>query len=143
MTLRLDQALEITDGLWDLVPVIAAASEAHAQRHLADVAGTLPVARTLPAARPAVLRLGRDVSPDRAGGAAHKGVDRFAALPAALDMDAGIVAVAPSAAVEDQARGGDSGLGRSAHIQHVRGQGQRLTWARAVSVPQAPSRRCA
>ncbi len=53
-------------------------------------------------------------------------------------MGAGIVAVAPSAAVEDQPRGGESGLGRRAHVQHVWGQGQRLTRARAVDVPQAP-----
>ena len=38
-------------------------------------------------------------------------------------------AVAPSAALNDQSQGGDGGPGRSAHIQHVWGEGQRLTWA--------------
>lgn len=59
------------------------------------------------------------------------------ARPATLRLTR-IVAVAPSGAVEDQPRGGDRGFGRSAHIQHVWGQGQRLTRARGVDVPQAP-----
>lgn len=84
-----------------------------------------------------MLRLSRYVSPDGTGGVAHKSVNRFAALPGALNMGTGIVAVALSAAVEDQPRGGDSGLGRSAHIQYVWGQRQRLTRTRAVDVPQA------
>lgn len=31
MAARLSQSLEVTDGLWELVPVVVAASEAHAQ----------------------------------------------------------------------------------------------------------------
>src|SRR5437870_4947556 len=92
----------------------------------------------LSSARPARLRLGRYVSPGGAGGAAHESVDGFAALHGALSVGAGVVAVAPSAAVEDEPRGGDGGLGRSADVQHVWGEGQRLTWARAVDIPQAP-----
>jgi hypothetical protein len=32
MAVRLGQSLEITDGLWELVPVVVAASEAHEHR---------------------------------------------------------------------------------------------------------------
>jgi len=32
MAVRLQQSLEITDGLWELVPVVVAATEAHGQR---------------------------------------------------------------------------------------------------------------
>ena len=46
----------MTDGLWELVPVVVTASEAHAQRPAAEVADSLPVARTLAPGRRARLR---------------------------------------------------------------------------------------
>ena len=48
--------LELTDGLWELVPVVVAASEAHAQRPAAEVADSLPAARMLDAGRRFRLR---------------------------------------------------------------------------------------
>jgi len=56
MAVRLYQSLELTDGLWELVPVVVAASEAHAQRPAAEVADSLPAARTLDAGRRSRLR---------------------------------------------------------------------------------------
>ena len=56
MTVRLYQSLELTDGLWELVPVVVAASEGHAQRPAAELADSLPVARTLDAGRRSRLR---------------------------------------------------------------------------------------
>jgi len=53
---RLQQSLEMTDGLWELVPVVVAATVAHGQRPAAEVADSLPVARTLAPGRRARLR---------------------------------------------------------------------------------------
>lgn len=56
MAIRLYQSLEVTDGLWELVPVVVAASEAHAQRPAAEVADSLPAARPLAPRRRSRLR---------------------------------------------------------------------------------------
>ena len=56
MAMRLYQSLELTDGLWELVPVVVAASEGHAQRPAAEVADSLPAARMLDAGRRSRLR---------------------------------------------------------------------------------------
>jgi hypothetical protein len=56
MAIRLYQSLEMTDGLWQLVPVVVAASEAHAQRPPAEVADSLSVATALASDRRARLR---------------------------------------------------------------------------------------
>jgi len=54
--MRLYGSLEVTDGLWELVPVVVAASEAHAQRARAEVADSLPIARSLAPGRRARVR---------------------------------------------------------------------------------------
>jgi hypothetical protein len=56
MAMRLHQSLEMTDGLWELVPVVVAASEAHGQRSPAEVADSLPVAMAVSPERRARLR---------------------------------------------------------------------------------------
>ena len=56
MAMRLYGSLEVTDGLWELVPVVVAASEAHAQRAPAEVADSLPIARSLAPGRRARVR---------------------------------------------------------------------------------------
>jgi hypothetical protein len=56
MAMRLYGSLEVTDGPWDLAPVVVAASERHAQRPAAEVADSLPAARTLAAGRRFRLR---------------------------------------------------------------------------------------
>ena len=38
MAMRLQQSLEMTDGLWELVPVVVTVAEAHGQRPAAEVA---------------------------------------------------------------------------------------------------------
>jgi hypothetical protein len=47
LALRLGQSLEITDGLWKLVPTVVAAGEAHDQRSAVDVADNSPVGLAL------------------------------------------------------------------------------------------------
>lgn len=47
MALRLGQALEVTDGLWELVPVVVAAGKAHDQRSPAEVADSTPAGQAL------------------------------------------------------------------------------------------------
>jgi hypothetical protein len=42
MSFRLEGALEVTDGLWDLVPVVVAAGEQHDQRSPAEAADASP-----------------------------------------------------------------------------------------------------
>lgn len=49
MAVRLRQSLEITDGLWELVPVVVAASQAHERRSPAQVADSSGVAKVLTA----------------------------------------------------------------------------------------------
>lgn len=56
MAIRLLQSLEITDGLWELVPVVVAASQAHEQRPAAQVADSSATAKVLTAERRAFLR---------------------------------------------------------------------------------------
>ena len=56
MAMRLQQSLEMTDGLWELVPVVVTVAEAHGQRPAAEVADSLPVTRTLAPERRARLR---------------------------------------------------------------------------------------
>jgi hypothetical protein len=63
MAVWLSQSLEITDGLWELVPVVVAASDAHEQRSPAQVADSSAAARVLSAERRVFLRsLGDTVS---------------------------------------------------------------------------------
>jgi len=66
------------------------------------------------------------LSPGRCGSAAHKSIDLFAVLLGALNLRPWVMAVVPAAAVEDQCRGRDNGLGRSANLHNVRQQVQRL-----------------
>ena len=47
LALRLGQSLEITDGLWELVPVVVAAGKAHDQRSPAEVADNSPAGLAL------------------------------------------------------------------------------------------------
>jgi hypothetical protein len=49
LALRLGQSLEITDGLWELVPVVVAAGKAHDGRTPAEVADNTPAGLTLDA----------------------------------------------------------------------------------------------
>jgi hypothetical protein len=73
--MRLWQSLEITDGPWELVPVVVAATEAHGQRPAAEVADSLPVARMLATEGRARLReLGdtlSDITTTAGGPAGH------------------------------------------------------------------------
>jgi hypothetical protein len=47
LALRLCQSLEVTDGLWELVPVVVAAGNAHDKRSLAEVADNSPAGSAL------------------------------------------------------------------------------------------------
>jgi hypothetical protein len=47
LALRLGQSLEVTDGLWELVPVVVAAGKAHDQRSPAEVADNSPAGLVL------------------------------------------------------------------------------------------------
>jgi hypothetical protein len=47
MALRLGQSLEITDGLWELVPIVVAAGKAHDERSPAEVADNSPAGLAL------------------------------------------------------------------------------------------------
>jgi hypothetical protein len=42
LAVRLGQSLEVTDGLWELVPIVVAAGQAHDQRSPAEVADNSP-----------------------------------------------------------------------------------------------------
>jgi hypothetical protein len=79
MAVRLQLSLEMTDGLWDLVPVVVAATEAHGQRPPAEVADSLPVARTLAPERRARLReLGDTLSEITTTAVQHQTIDETA-----------------------------------------------------------------
>jgi len=56
MAVRLRQSLELTDGLWELVPVVVAATKAHEQRSPVQVADSSPAANVLAGERRALLR---------------------------------------------------------------------------------------
>lgn len=56
MAVRLRQSLEVTDGLWELVPVVVAAAKAHERRSPDQVADSLAAAAVLTAERRAFLR---------------------------------------------------------------------------------------
>jgi hypothetical protein len=56
MAVRLGQSLEVTDGLWELVPIVVAAAEAHERRPPAQVADSSAAAKGLTAERRASLR---------------------------------------------------------------------------------------
>ncbi len=59
MAFRLQQSLEMTDALWDLVPIVMAASEKYQQRTPAEVSGSSAVAAFVSAKRRQALhRLG-------------------------------------------------------------------------------------
>lgn len=49
LSYRLDQALEVTDALWDLVPIVLAAGEHHDRQSPAETADLSPAGRRLPA----------------------------------------------------------------------------------------------
>ncbi len=80
MAMRLQQSLEMTDGLWELVPVVVTVAEAHGQRPAAEVADSLPVARTLATERRARLReLGDTLSDITATAVQEQPIDNTAA----------------------------------------------------------------
>jgi hypothetical protein len=80
MAIRLHQSLEVTDGLWELVPVVVSASDAHRQRSPAEVADSLPIARRLAPERRAVLRsLGDTLNAITDSAVEHQPVDEAAA----------------------------------------------------------------
>ncbi|MGH3225350.1 MAG: hypothetical protein ACRDPY_42820 [Streptosporangiaceae bacterium] len=56
MAVRLRQSLEVTDGLWELVPVVVAATKAHEQRSPVQVADSSLAAEVLAGGRRALLR---------------------------------------------------------------------------------------
>jgi hypothetical protein len=56
MAIRMQQALELTDALWDLVPIVTAASERYEQRTPVEVADSSPVAPFVDADRRHALR---------------------------------------------------------------------------------------
>jgi hypothetical protein len=47
LAVRLGQSLEVTDGLWELVPIVVAAGQAHDQRSSAEVADNSPAGLAL------------------------------------------------------------------------------------------------
>jgi hypothetical protein len=51
LSYRLEQALEVTDALWDLVPMVVAAGEAHDQQLPAETADLSPAAQRQPESR--------------------------------------------------------------------------------------------
>jgi hypothetical protein len=56
MAVRLRQSLEVTDGLWELVPVVVAATKAHEQISPVQVADSSVAAKVLAGERRALLR---------------------------------------------------------------------------------------
>lgn len=56
MAIRMQQSLELTDGLWDLVPIVTAASERYEQRTPVEVADGSPVAPFVDANRRRALQ---------------------------------------------------------------------------------------
>jgi hypothetical protein len=56
LSYRLEQALEVTDALWDLVPIVVAAGEAHDRQSPAEAADLSPAALRLTSDRRSHVR---------------------------------------------------------------------------------------